>query len=90
MCRVVSRIRARGIALANLYTDIVTDEITRILDSVTDGFATEEIKASWIAEVKRRMAAIERGETELRDFDDVMDELRAKLRRARERHSSTG
>jgi len=63
---------------------------TMLMASIGDGFATEEIKAAWMAEVKRRMAALERGETSLVDFDEMMDRLRAKVRHVRERRASTG
>jgi putative addiction module component (TIGR02574 family) len=66
-------------------------ELAELLtESIGEGFATEEIKAAWIAEVKRRMTALERGETTLVDFDEMMNRLRAKVRRVRERQASTG
>jgi hypothetical protein len=60
------------------------------MDSICDDFATEEIKAAWIAEVKRRMAALERGETALVDADEVMSRARAKVQRMREQKASSG
>jgi hypothetical protein len=50
----------------------------------------EEVEASWIAEVKRRAAAIDRGELELMDSEEVMARLRARVRRVRERRAATG
>lgn len=61
-----------------------------LTDSVGDGSSPEEIEAAWIAEAKRRSVAIERGEMELVDSDEMMARLRARVRRARERYASTG
>ena len=60
-------------------------EIAVILESsLGDGSSPEEIQASWIAEVKRRIAAYERGETTAVDFGEVMARLRARLPAPRE------
>jgi putative addiction module component (TIGR02574 family) len=56
-----------------------------LTDSIGDGSSPEEVEAYWLAEVKRRLAAVERGETTLVDFEEVMARLRAKVRRPRER-----
>jgi putative addiction module component (TIGR02574 family) len=61
-----------------------------LMDSVSDAFASDDVKAAWIVEVRRRMAALERGESSLVDFDDAMDRFRAKVQRVRERRASTG
>ncbi|KIG13397.1 hypothetical protein DB30_08164 [Enhygromyxa salina] len=66
-------------------------QIAAILtDSIGDGSSPEEVQASWIAEAKRRLAAYERGETTAVDFDEVIERLRARVRRSRERQASTG
>jgi putative addiction module component (TIGR02574 family) len=66
-------------------------EIAAILtDSIGDGSSPEEVRASWLEEIKRRREALARGEETLVDFDDVMARLRAKVRRSRERQASTG
>lgn len=66
-------------------------QIAAILtDSIGDGSSPEEVRASWLVEVKRRREALERGEETLVDFDDMMARLRAKVRRPRERRASTG
>ncbi len=61
-----------------------------LTDSIGDGSSPEEVRASWLAEVKRRREALERGEETLVDFDDMMARLRAKVHRSRERRASTG
>lgn len=61
-----------------------------LTDSIGDGSSPEEVRASWLAEIKRRRDALARGEETLVDFDDVMARLRAKVRRSRERRTSTG
>jgi putative addiction module component (TIGR02574 family) len=53
-----------------------------LMDSIGDGSSPEEIQAAWIAEAKRRLAAIERGESTPVPLDDMMARLRAKVRRA--------
>jgi putative addiction module component (TIGR02574 family) len=66
-------------------------QIAAILtDSIGDGGSPEEIQASWIAEAKRRLAAYERGETTAVDFDAMMVQLRANVRRMSDRRASTG
>jgi putative addiction module component (TIGR02574 family) len=60
-------------------------EIAAILtDSIGDGSSPEEIEAAWIAEAKRRLAAIERGESTPVPLEDMMRRLRAKVRRTRQ------
>jgi putative addiction module component (TIGR02574 family) len=69
-------------------TDSERAEIAAILtDSIGDGSSPEEVQASWLAEAKRRLAAYERGETTAVDFDEMMERLRARVRRTR---ASTG
>jgi putative addiction module component (TIGR02574 family) len=66
-------------------------QIAAILtDSIGDGSSPEEVRASWLAEVKRRREAFERGEETLVDFDEMMARLRAKVHRSHERRASTG
>jgi putative addiction module component (TIGR02574 family) len=66
-------------------------QIAAILtDSLGDGSSPEEVRASWLAEIKRRREALARGEVTLVDFDDVMAQLQAKVRRPREPRASTG
>lgn len=66
-------------------------EIAEILmDSISGGFADEDIKAAWVAEAKRRLAAFERGETTLVDADEMIDRLRSKVRSTRPRRTSAG
>lgn len=72
-------------------TDGERAEIAAILtDSIGDGSSPEEVRASWLAEVKRRREALARGEETLVDFDDMMARLRAKVRRSKERRASAG
>lgn len=59
-------------------------------DSVGDGSSPEEVRASWLAEVRRRRQALERGEETLVEFDDMVARLRAMVRRSREQRTSTG
>ena len=49
-------------------------------DEPADG-TPEEIEAAWIEEVERRIAAHERGETQLIDFDDAIANARRRLER---------
>jgi putative addiction module component (TIGR02574 family) len=60
------------------------DEREQLVDelaaSLHSGFATKEIEASWVAELERRAAEIDSGKAELRDWDEVRDELLAELR----------
>ncbi|KIG17086.1 hypothetical protein DB30_03683 [Enhygromyxa salina] len=58
-----------------------------LADSIGDGFSPEEITAAWIAEAKRRAEAIDRGELELVDSEDMMARLRARARRVHERRA---
>jgi putative addiction module component (TIGR02574 family) len=59
-------------------------ELAAILtDSIGDGSSPEEVEASWIAEAKCRAAAIDRGELELVDSEEMMARLRARVRRVR-------
>jgi hypothetical protein len=60
------------------------------LRAVEDGSSLQEVRASWLAEVKRRREALARGEETLVDFDDMMARLRAKVRHSRDRRASTG
>lgn len=61
-----------------------------LTDSIGDGSSPEEVEASWLAEAKRRAAAIDRGELELVDSEEMMARLRARVRRGRERQAATG
>lgn len=61
-----------------------------LLDSIGDGSSPEEVEASWIAEAKRRASAIDCGELELVDSEEMMARLRARVRRGRERQAATG
>lgn len=66
-------------------------ELAAILtDSISDGSSPEQIEAAWLAEAKRRAAAIDRGELELVDSEEMMARLRARVRRGRERQAATG
>ena len=47
--------------------------LSEILGSIEEN--REEIDQSWLAEVKRRIAAYERGETQLIDHDEVMRQV---------------
>lgn len=58
-----------------------------LVDSIGDGSSPAEIEAAWIAEAKRRAEAIDRGELELVDVEDMMARLRARARRVRERRA---
>jgi hypothetical protein len=64
----------------------MTDEASRI----GDGSSTEQIEAAWLEEVKRRLAAYERGELQAVDYEEMMRRLRAKDRRPRPRRASAG
>jgi putative addiction module component (TIGR02574 family) len=55
-----------------------------LLDSIGDGSTPEEIEASWLAEVKRRRDDLDAGRTHTVSWEEVMQELRAKIQRARE------
>jgi putative addiction module component (TIGR02574 family) len=45
----------------------------------TDGFATPELAAGWAAEVRRRIDAYDRGETQAVDAATAMQEMRQGL-----------
>jgi hypothetical protein len=55
------------------------------LRAVEDGSSLQEVRASWLAEVERRRAALARGEETLVDFDDMMARLRARVGQSRDR-----
>jgi putative addiction module component (TIGR02574 family) len=60
-------------------------ELAAILtDSIGDGSSPEEVQAAWIVEAKRRLAAIERGESTTVGLEEMMIRLRAKVRRPRQ------
>lgn len=42
----------------------------------TDGFATPELASEWVAEVRRRVAAYDRGESEALDLKATMQSMR--------------
>ena len=60
------------------------DELVRRLvlarddDEPADG-TPEEIEAAWIEEVERRIASVERGESELIPYEEVISQLRQRL-----------
>lgn len=71
--------------------DAERSQLAAILtDSVGGDASPEEIEAAWVAEAKRRSVAIERGEMELVDSEEMMARLRARIRRVQERQASTG
>ena len=51
-----------------------------LMDSVGDGSAPEAVQAAWIAEAKRRLAAVERGESVPVQLEDMMARLRSRRR----------
>ena len=55
--------------------------LAREADEPADG-TPEEIEAAWIAEVERRIAADERGETVWTPADEVLARIRARRRTA--------
>ena len=48
-------------------------------------FATPELAAEWTAEIDRRIAAYDRGETQASDGKVVLERLRARLEEHRQR-----
>jgi len=62
--------------LADLLEESLTNE----------GFATPELAAEWVAEVKRRVGAYDRGETPAYDLQTTMQSMRRELE---ERRSGT-
>ena len=60
------------------------DELLRLLvfardaDEPTDG-TPEEIEAAWAEEIELRIAAVERGESKLIPYEEVMSRLRQHL-----------
>ena len=57
--------------------------------SLTSGeFATAEIAAEWSAEIDRRIAAYERGETQGTDAQTVLERIRGRLAKHRSRKVS--
>jgi putative addiction module component (TIGR02574 family) len=51
----------------------------------SNGFATPELAAQWVAEVKRRVEAYDRGETRAYDIRTVMQTIRNELEERRSR-----
>lgn len=45
----------------------------------TEGFATPELASEWLAEIKRRVAAYDRGESEALDLKAAMQSMREEL-----------
>lgn len=45
----------------------------------TEGFATLELASEWVAEVKRHVAACDRGETKALDLKTAMQSMREEL-----------
>ena len=43
------------------------------------GFATPELAAAWSAEIDRRLAAYQRGETRATDADSALERIRQRL-----------
>ncbi len=58
-------------------------ERTALIDALHDLNAPPdpEWEAAWIKECEERLAALDRGEMEAYDFDEVMAEVRARLKR---------
>lgn len=48
-------------------------------------FATDEIAAEWAAEIDRRIAAYDRGETQAADTKEALERIRARLEAHRSR-----
>lgn len=46
----------------------------------TEGFATPELASEWVAEVKRRVAAYDRGESQAVDLKTAVQSMREVLR----------
>lgn len=55
----------------------------------TEGFATPELASQWVAEVKRRLAAYDRGESEALDLKTAMQSIRDELQSRRSRTSGS-
>jgi len=51
----------------------------------SNGFATPELAAQWVAEVKRRVELYDRGETRAYDIRTVMQSMRNELEERRSR-----
>jgi putative addiction module component (TIGR02574 family) len=49
----------------------------------TEGFATPELASEWVAEVKRRLAAYDRGESDALDLKAAMQSMREELQSRR-------
>ncbi len=49
----------------------------------TEGFATPELASEWVSEVKRRVAAYDRGEGEALDLHTAMQSMREDLQTRR-------
>lgn len=49
----------------------------------TEGFATPELASEWMAEVKRRVAAYDRGESEALDLKTAVQSMRDELQSRR-------
>lgn len=56
-----------------------TELAATLADSIGDGSSPEEAEATWIAEAKRRAVAIDRGELELVDSEEMMARVRARI-----------
>lgn len=60
-----------------------TEDRTLLIDALHDLNAPPDPawEAAWLKECKDRLAALDRGEMKTYDFDDVMAEARARLKR---------
>jgi putative addiction module component (TIGR02574 family) len=61
-----------------------------LTDSLGDGSTPEEIEAAWLLEVKRRIADLDSGRSVPVPWEEVRQELHAKIERARGRRASAG
>jgi putative addiction module component (TIGR02574 family) len=74
MSRTYEQIAAEAIQLSAEQRAELADKLRVSVDT------PEAVAAAWDAEIERRIAQIDRGEVETVPFEDVMAELRAKLR----------
>ena len=57
------------------------EELAEAIWLSIDGLTREEIDAAWVAECQRRLDAVDRGEMELVPGEQVIRELRERLRK---------
>ena len=62
---------------------LTPEERTALIDALHDLNAPPDMtwEAAWIRECENRLAALDRGEMKTYDFDEVMAEARARLKR---------